>query len=1010
MNSNPSLIHQNSSSLDVPSTSSTFYFDDGKDDSLSIHSSDSNYLMELSDASEHDETILPKTNYHSPYYVNVPTPKHSPLTVASDANSELTSDFVREYPTDILVDRFAKWRKILKGLIVYLREVSFAQEQFARINYQLKNAVKFPFLTDLEEGNNKVVDPLQKPKKNSSASAVNKVKTLEDDMFHNSSGSSSIDVNLQNYDPASASSGFMKFGSGSVQDIQVVLKKYHLSLSNQQFKTSKELVSAVIPKLEELRKDLQVKIKEIKELHGDFKTNINEHVALTGQLLHRYIAAVKFLTTQSTESDIIKLKNNQNLKPKHDPYLLKLQLDLQLKRQLLEENYLQEAYINLQSSGMELEKIVYSEIQRTLQRYSALIDSGLRLSIKNLCTELQQGMLSKPPAVEWDHFVGYHPKCLINWKSTEPVPLPRKLSDIRYPRMKSSLAKCIKAGYLLKKSKYLKNYNKGYFVLTSNYLHEFKSSNFFKITQNTGESKEHSEIPAGGHKKSSMIPVMSISLNDSILMESTDTKFVLRGSSTFNEPEKKHPVPDTTKIIQKSTSSFHKLLKGGSKSQQQLKNSQQQQQQQQQQEQRQQDPASRESTKTNNWVFKTVSQSATPEDIRDFKKWVTELKNLTSFKNSVDRAKFIEDKILRAHNRVASNVNLNKLKSTASSASSLVGTPGGSTPTKHGIKPHFIQINQPPMLNPNMRSKVNTPAIDDNGNLIMALDRRPPSVISMPAVLSPQTQPQQASPSQSVRSGSGSSSSSIQLQQQGYVITSNGVSPILETAHTHQRNPSIPTSIHNSSHSSPSILVPSSSSPLSNSSGGGYFALPIRNTSQGSTPGISDYIQPLAATASGNTPAITNSQSQLSLPKFRVNDQEWEHHRQPQDATSSPPTKSPPVVSRTPEVPGSRALPYQYLKKNISTGSVPTMSSDATNHVFLTPKHNNSSQSLTQAKTQPIRRHRKNVSFSSLNSLMFSKKGANVSNNNMTDYFMSDNRIQEQEDPETIDLNKSLYS
>lgn len=117
MNSNPSLVHQNSSSLDVPSTSSTFYFDDGKDDSLSIHSNDSNYLMELSDASEYDETILPKTNYHSPYYVNVPTPKHSPLTVASDANSELTSDFVREYPTDILVDRFTKWRKILKGLI-----------------------------------------------------------------------------------------------------------------------------------------------------------------------------------------------------------------------------------------------------------------------------------------------------------------------------------------------------------------------------------------------------------------------------------------------------------------------------------------------------------------------------------------------------------------------------------------------------------------------------------------------------------------------------------------------------------------------------------------------------------------------------------------------------------------------------------------------------------------------------------------------------------------------------
>ena len=147
-------------------------------------------------------------------------------------------------------------------------------------------------------------------------------------------------------DNDSASSGFMKFGSGSIEDIQVVLKKYHTSMGNQQIKMSKELNTVVVPKLDDLRKDLQLKIKEIKELHGDFRTNIGEHIALTGQLLQKYMAAVKFMSTNSNDQNIFKLKN-QKLKPKHDPYLLKLQLDLQLKRQLLEENYLQEAYICL---------------------------------------------------------------------------------------------------------------------------------------------------------------------------------------------------------------------------------------------------------------------------------------------------------------------------------------------------------------------------------------------------------------------------------------------------------------------------------------------------------------------------------------------------------------------------------------------------------------------------------------------------------------------------------------
>ncbi|SCW01120.1 LAFE_0D05512g1_1 [Lachancea fermentati] len=996
-------MHQEVESY-APSVSSSSVFKE-EDDASSLFSNDSDYLMEIGDGSDANETVLPKTDFHSPFYVNVPTPNQSPLSIEySDGGPDAANSFVREYPTDILLDRFTKWRKILKGIANYLREVSYAQEQFARINYQLKGSVKFPFLTDLEETTNRLVDPLVQKGKKPAASAtnLNKVKNIEEDLAH--ATQSLPDLSLQPGavdDSSSASSGFMKFGSGSVQDIQVVLKKYHLSLANQQLKMSKELTSIVIPRIDELRKDLQAKIKEIKELHGDFRTNINEHVALTGQLLQKYMASIKFISTHSKSSDALKLKNDQHLKPKHDPYLLKLQLDLQLKRQLLEENYLQEAYINLQSSGMELEKIIFGEIQHTLQRYSTLIDTEARVSINNLCHELHQGILNKPPAVEWDHFVGHHPKCLINWKSTEPIPQPRKLSDIRYPRMKSALAKCIRAGYLLKKSKILKNYNKGYFVLTSNYLHEFKSSNFFKQTQDTTEKKDHGEVQTG-HKKRGLTPVMSIPLNESILMESSDNKFALHGMTTFsNQYEKKST--DTGKMISKSTSTIHKILKTGAKVQAHKKGHNHT-----SLEKKPEiptTPVATESNKVTTWVFKTVSQS-TPEDAKDFKKWVTELKNLTTFNNSMDRAKFIEEKILRAHSR-ASSLNLIKLNSensvNSASLSRIALTPVKSSRVDRDNKPHFIQIGQQPLLDPaSLRSKVNTPAIDDNGNLIMAMDGRPPSVFSVSALSSPHQSPNQSAASIGANSGSSQGGQTSPQSHQGFAITSNGVTAITHAPAVHKRNVSIhsaPTSGPNSDHSSPNVPISTPGSVLSGGSGGGYFAIPVRATSQSSTPN----------SVSGDV--IHGSHSQASLPRVRLNDQDMAHERSERVGSPTLRGERPGMTSRTSDGQlASRPTSYHNVRKSINSSATSLSSGgESLGNLYLNPRQNNSAHALTSTKTQPIRKHRKNVSFGSLNSLLFSKKAGDVNNNNMTDYFMSGNRIQENDD-DTINLNQSLYS
>lgn len=937
----------------------------------SVDSADSNYLLDLADETEY-EVILPKTNYHSPYYVNVPTPSNSTVGVGAkgagsrgevnDLYEESTDYYVREFPTDILSDRFHKWRKVLKGLVGYLKEVAYAQEQFARLNYQLKNAVKFSFLSDLDETTNKIVDPLVRegPQKGPQTVAGVK-KSAQNSETSTAAGSmygSTLDFGpdlMFEENDSSAASGFMKFGSGSVQDIQVILKKYHLSLSNQQIKASKDIVQNTIPKLEELRKDLSQKIKEIKELNGDFKTNIQEHVALTGQLLHKYIASVNFLNDNSSKSDFIKLKGDRRLKPKHDPYLLKLQLDLQLKRQLLEDNYLQEAYINLQSSGMELEKIVYSEVQKTLQRYSALIDVQARLSINNLCQELQRGMLSKPPCIEWDHFVTHHPKCLIPWKSTEPIPQPRKLSDVRYPKMKSPLAKCIRAGYLMKKSKYLKQYHRGYFLLTSNYLHEFKSSNFFKLSDEVTEKDDHAIVPSSGNKKRSLSPIMSIPLNEAILQVLEDKFIICANSAIMFDMEESEHVPSDMKKHSKSTTSISKFWKAGLK---QGKNS----------------PSSlkkasttEDASKLNNVHFKKPSDL----DPKEFKKWENNLRDLSSFNDTVDRAHYIEDKILKAHSRVASGSNVLQGIKSQSLPSKVVEAPQ---------KPQFINIS-PAVTPPNIGSRVNTPAIDDNGNLIFAADRLRSSAnvqgnYALPT--SPLHSPPEFSP-QLVLSPDDISSLSKQPGL-GYVITSNGITPVQRPSPGRVKTPG---SISMVSGNIPVVQsgVNTSTSDASRESSGGYFAIPLNHGSKGSTPGAE----------SNSPPAL--------VPKIRVHD-------------SDDGKRSPMLTNYATEASLSRNAGGN-LKKASSCTSVPSVGSQPSpriiSPVFSNHAHSSSTNSLQTSKsqqTQPVRRHKKTVSFNSLNSLMFSKKNPTPSSSQ----YLSDTKINEDENSSGININESLYS
>lgn len=1022
-----------------------------------------------------DEYILPKTDSRSPYYVNVPIPKKLPKSEGktkakqkvkdkadpSDLDVEniyeASPEFVREYPTDILIDRFHKWKKILKSLIAYFREAAYSQEQIARINYQLKNAVKFAFLTDLEDETNKLVDPSVPKFPSKKPQPVPLVAQKSDSKYEAEVEQSQSTQAVPAEEVPSASSGFMTFGSGSIQDIQVILKKYHLSLGSQQYKISKEIVAYIIPKLTDLRKDLTAKMKEIKELHGDFKTNIGEHVKITSRLLNKYIASVKFLDEASASGN----KQGEKLRPKHDPYLLKLQLDLQLKRQLLEENYLREAFLNLQSAALQLEKIVYSKIQSTLQRYSALIDSEARLMIKNLCHELQQGILSRPPAVEWDNFVSHHPTCLMNLKSTDPPPQPRTLSDIVYPNMKSPLAKCIRVGYLLKKTESSKNFTKGYFVLTTNYLHEFKSSDFF-LENKSPRAKNKSPIEqsdaihinkdganAGSHpssngtqdlkvtkrrkglSSSNLYPVTSLSLNGCSLKDSTDTSFVLQGYASYHLSEDASTTESsvtsnltcTPKLLTSNKSkhqrtpsalsmvSVPKFLKGSSGPKEQKR--------------------ARENSNTNKnsicekyveWTFKISSASLEPtsEDSKIFKKWVQDVKALTSFNSTQERSNFIEEKVLRSRNHNNGKSSQSSKKSTfITPVDSFVNlsekaTPSSSVTTlntrKRANRPRYIDIpkganTNAGAMNSVYRSKVNTPAIDENGNLAIVGESRNSgsqnavSYTSRTPCISPYSLysggsvPYYRSTDDLTTSPSQKASAPGEVPQ--IAVSNHGDEAIIpasaysDSGHKSSRGSSVP-SIHNrrdNSSSSPLMNLPgvSPSCLALDGNANGYFGIPLNcNSEARGRSELSAFEMESPLFEEDRTQNYGRSckcsacyMPQQCGPMMEINHAGLSHDNEKGTSQSSLMLKKP-LTSKG-------ELPYGNSKKASSAENVPlisTVSNDKSLYSRQNRSTNNvpttSASSSEATETYPIRQHRKNMSFGSLNSVIDNK---NVSNN-----------------------------
>ncbi|KGR04949.1 hypothetical protein MG5_04686 [Candida albicans P57072] len=352
-----------------------------------------------------------------------------------------------------MANRFSAWRSIIKDLVNYFKEYSSVQEEIIRQQSRLQQAV----------------------------GQITNTTNNNSNYNNNTTPNSEIEA-INNF--------FLPIGNGSVQDIPNALFKFHQKNVVDGTKTLKDINGLIIPKLEELRKDLLVKIKEIKNLQNDFKNNLSKELNDSKSLISQYNQAIELankLGSTGNFSHITTLHEADS--GKSDPYLVKIRLERQLKRQLVEENYLYDAYANLQNAGRQLESIVVLEVQNYVSMFLNLVNEENSNFSQHLLPNISNGFLSKESNFEWDAFIERNLPNVNNHGTISSgtfidLNIPKRhLSDFVIKNFDSNLNVAIREGYLERRSKFLKNYTSAWYVLTCSYIHEFKSNDRKKDPQ-----------------------------------------------------------------------------------------------------------------------------------------------------------------------------------------------------------------------------------------------------------------------------------------------------------------------------------------------------------------------------------------------------------------------------------------------------------------------------------------------------------------------------------------------
>ena len=233
---------------------------------------------------------------------------------------------------------------------------------------------------------------------------------------------------------------------GGINDATRILKEYHKRALGESNK-AKQIEEEVITQLTGLRSDLAQKVKEIKSLSGDFKNSVDKEMENTRKAVKGYQEALSLVETDPHAT-----------LGKGDPFIIKIGVERQIDRQIDEENYLHKAFLNLESSGRELESIVVGEIQKAYNAYANILKREADEAYEAV-ENLRTGPIVMAEDHEWSSFV------TASENFVDPALPIRRPGLIHFPGQDAPAAAEVRSGMLERKSKYLKSYTPGWYVL-----------------------------------------------------------------------------------------------------------------------------------------------------------------------------------------------------------------------------------------------------------------------------------------------------------------------------------------------------------------------------------------------------------------------------------------------------------------------------------------------------------------------------------------------------------------
>lgn len=250
------------------------------------------------------------------------------------------------------------------------------------------------------------------------------------------------------------------FEEHGIQDIFAALRDQTAAIASDSEQISIQLPGTIINILELLREDLREHCKKIAAEGTKGVKVVEKQRAETQKYLSLLDRAL--LPWRASSPPTVNIKN--------DPFIVDRQVLNCLARQVQEENNHSVAVAQLQEFSFRFEQNLIAKIKDTIKQFEGMMNQTHVKAINHL-QEVVRVSEAQTLAGEWTGYAKREPEFIHG-----SVP-PRSVDAIKYPGKNDQPTVPIMAGYLIRKTSFLKKKQRGFYAFThSGYLYEFKSS------------------------------------------------------------------------------------------------------------------------------------------------------------------------------------------------------------------------------------------------------------------------------------------------------------------------------------------------------------------------------------------------------------------------------------------------------------------------------------------------------------------------------------------------------